>query len=151
MNLAPHFTLAEFVATQHRSIDNALPPALEGQAAETLAMLERIRSALSALAGREIPVLVLSGYRCPALNKAVGGSEKSDHLKAVAADWHAPAFGTPFEICKALAPRIGALGIGQLIHEYGRWIHTSSRTPALASNRVITITAAGTRLGIQEA
>lgn len=151
MNLSPHFTLAEFVATQHRGIDNTLPQALEGQAAETLAMMERIRSALSAIAGREIPVLILSGYRCPALNKAVGGSEKSDHLKAMAADWHAPAFGAPFEICKALAPRIGALGIGQLIHEYGRWIHTSSRTPALASNRVITITAAGTRLGIQEA
>ena len=71
--------------------------------------------------------------------------------KRPAFDWKAPAFGTPYQICKALAPQIQVLGIGQLIHEFGAWVHTSTRTPAVASNRVITITAAGTRLGIQEA
>jgi zinc D-Ala-D-Ala carboxypeptidase len=151
VNLSEHFTLAEFVATQHRGIDNTLPAKLMPQALETAAMLDRIRTVLSSIAGHDVPVLISSGYRCPALNAAVGGSANSDHLKALAADWIAPAFGTPHTVCKALAPRIDALGIGQLIHEFGRWVHVSSRTPAVASNRVITITAAGTRLGIQEA
>jgi zinc D-Ala-D-Ala carboxypeptidase len=149
--MPPNFTLAEFVATQHRRIDNTLPTALVPQATGTLAMLERIRAALSEIAGHDVPLIISSGYRCPALNAAVGGSASSDHLKALAADWIAPAFGTPHTVCKALAPRIDALGIGQVIHEFGRWVHTSSRMPALAKNRVITITAAGTRLGIQEA
>lgn len=32
------------------------------------------------------PVYVNSGYRCPELNNAVGGSENSNHLKGLAAD-----------------------------------------------------------------
>lgn len=32
------------------------------------------------------PIIVNSGYRCPALNSAVGGSKTSDHLKGMAAD-----------------------------------------------------------------
>jgi uncharacterized protein YcbK (DUF882 family) len=151
MNLSPHFTLAEFVATQHRNIDNTLPKDLLPNAISTAEALELIRAELSEIAGRPIPMILTSGYRCRALNLSVGGSERSDHLQALAADWIAPAFGTPHQICKALAPRIDALGIGQLIHEFGRWVHTSTKAPALAKNRVITINAAGVRLGIQEA
>jgi len=151
LKMPNHFTLIEFVATQHRRIDNTLPAGLVPQATNTLAMMERIRAALSEIAGHDVPIIISSGYRCPALNAAVGGSANSDHLKALAADWIAPAFGTPHAVCKALAPRIDALGVGQLIHEFGRWVHASSRMPVLAKNRVITITAAGARLGIQEA
>lgn len=32
------------------------------------------------------PITVNSGYRCPELNKAVGGSKTSDHVKGFAAD-----------------------------------------------------------------
>lgn len=32
------------------------------------------------------PIYVNSGYRCPELNNAVGGSKKSQHLKGQAAD-----------------------------------------------------------------
>ena len=32
------------------------------------------------------PITVNSGYRCPELNKAVGGSKTSQHLKGLAAD-----------------------------------------------------------------
>jgi uncharacterized protein YcbK (DUF882 family) len=151
MQLTKNFSLAEFVATQHRNIDNTLPSQLMPQAMATAAMLERIRAALSALAGRDVPILISSGYRCPALNSAVGSGATSDHPKAMAVDWIAPAFGTPHQICKALAPQMDALGIGQLIHEFGRWVHVSSRTPSRPNNRIITITSAGARPGIQEA
>ena len=32
------------------------------------------------------PIIVNSGYRCPELNKAVGGSKTSDHQYGLAAD-----------------------------------------------------------------
>ena len=32
------------------------------------------------------PIIVNSGYRCPALNKAVNGSKTSQHVKGLAAD-----------------------------------------------------------------
>jgi uncharacterized protein YcbK (DUF882 family) len=151
MQLTKNFSLAEFVATQHRNIDNTLPSQLMPQAMATAAMLERIRAALSAIAGRDVQILISSGYRCPALNSAVGSNATSDHPKAMAVDWIAPSFGTPYAICKAIAPQIDALGVGQIIHEFGRWVHVSSRTPSRPNNRIITITTAGARPGIQEA
>lgn len=152
--MTPHFTLAEFCASDiavRRNIDNTLPATLRPDAEQTLEMLERIRGFLSNLARRDVPILLSSGYRCPALNMAVGSSGTSDHLRASAADWTAPAFGTPVEICRALALHVNTLGLGQLIHEFGRWVHTSWRLPMRLENRIITITVAGTTRGIQEA
>jgi zinc D-Ala-D-Ala carboxypeptidase len=154
MNLSPHFTLAEFTESDTAArlkIDNSLPAVLLDQARGTAAMLERIRATLGALAGHDVPIIVTSCYRCPALNKAIGSSAFSDHPRALAVDFKAPAFGTPYAVCKALVSHVDQLGIGQLIHEFGRWVHVSSRRAAKPANRVITITAAGTRLGIQQA
>ena len=74
------------------------------------------------------PIVVTSGYRCPALNKAVGGSKTSDHMKGCAADIH----GTPntksenkrlFELVKSLD-----LPFDQLIDEKNlSWVHVSHR------------------------
>lgn len=151
MRLSANFTLEEFVASAtatRRDIDNSLPPELLNAALDTSAMLERIRAALSAKAGRDIPIRVTSGYRCPTLNALIGSSASSDHIKAMAADFTAPAFGTPFEVASALAPLVDDLQIGQLIAEYAAWVHCSTRRPDKAINRIITITKAGTQPGI---
>ncbi|MDT7834947.1 D-Ala-D-Ala carboxypeptidase family metallohydrolase [Aquabacterium sp. OR-4] len=149
-----HFSLDEFTASTtaaRRGIPNVLPLELLPAAHETLAMLQRIRDWLSAQAGRDVPVVITSGYRCGALNAAVGSSPRSDHVRAMAADWRAPAFGTSVEVCRALAPMVGALGIGQLINEFpgpSGWVHASTAYPLQPVNRVITITSAGTVPGI---
>jgi hypothetical protein len=158
MNLSPHFSLAEFVASEvarARGIDNTLPESLVPAATATCEMLERIRAALSERAGHTVPIALSSGYRCMPLNMAVGSSSTSDHPRAQAGDWKAPLFGTPLQICRVLAPLVSLLGIGQLIYECPtpdrRWVHTSTRLPQKPANRVITI---GPRrqvaLGIQE-
>lgn len=152
--MTPNFTLAEFVASDaaaRRGIDNTLPQSLEPAALATLEMMERIRAHLSAVAGRDIPIIVSSGYRSPALNMAIGGSSTSDHTRAQACDWKAPAFGKPLEVCRALAPHVSVLGVGQLIHEFGAWVHTSTAIPQKAVNRVITIARSGVTVGIVEA
>ena len=152
MNLTAHFTLEEFTASEtatRRGIDNTLPAALQQTAVDTCEMMERIRTQLARLAGRDIPIVVTSGYRSPALNAAIGSAPGSDHPRAMAVDFKAPAFGTPFEVARALVPMVSEIGIGQLIHEFGSWVHVSTRRPAKEVNRVITISGRGTEFGVQ--
>ena len=151
--MTTHFTLAEFTRSDtavRLGIDNALPDDLKLAALATLDLLERIRGRLSALARRDVSVNVTSGYRCATLNQAIGSSASSDHPRASAADFTAPDFGSPLEVCRALAPLVEDLGIGQLIHEFGAWVHVSTRYPMQPINRVITISHAGTVAGIRE-
>ena len=70
------------------------------------------------------PIIVNSGYRCPTLNKAVGGSKTSSHMKGLAADITA---GSPsknkmlFNLIKDLN-----LPFDQLIDESNfSWVHVS--------------------------
>ena len=150
MQLTPHFTLAEFTRSakaQALGLDNTPTAVAKINLARTAQMLERVRAHLGA------PITITSGYRGPALNKAVGGVTSSDHLQGLAADVVVPKYGTPYEVAKALAPHIDALGIGQVIYEVSgrsRWVHLSARVPEKTVNRVITIAVGqGTMLGIQ--
>ena len=63
-----------------------------------------------------------SGYRCPALNAAVGGSKTSAHMEGYAEDFWCPAFGTPMQIVHALEG--SGLKFDQLIYEH-TWVHIS--------------------------
>lgn len=142
--LSPHFSVAEFTRSANAArlgIDNRLPVELLLSARETALMMERIRARLSLLAGREVRIDLSSGYRAPVLNSAVGSTAPAggDHPKAAAVDWRADTFGSPLDICRALAPLVSELGIGQLIHEYGEWVHTSRLITAKPVNRIITI------------
>ncbi|WP_367846993.1 D-Ala-D-Ala carboxypeptidase family metallohydrolase [Rhodoferax sp. WC2427] len=149
MQLTEHFSLAELQASTKAAqlrIDNAAPPEVLPRLRKLADLLERVRTYL------DTPISVTSGYRCPALNKAVGGVTSSDHMLGMAADIVAPGYGTPYDIAKALAPQVSVLGIGQIILEGVRgkqWVHISTRVPDKPANRVITITDAGAQLGIQ--
>jgi zinc D-Ala-D-Ala carboxypeptidase len=71
------------------------------------------------------PIQVTSGYRCPALNAAVGGVPDSAHLLGCAADFLCPTFGTPLQVCRAIAGYSPALDFDQVIHEHlaADWTH----------------------------
>ena len=148
MKLSPHFDLSELTASSTAAklgIDNTPPPELIPRLVRVAEMLERIRSALN------VPITVSSGYRCTALNEAVGSRSTSDHPQGHAADFVAPGFGTPTEIARLLAPLVDVLGIGQIILEGVKgkqWVHVSTHAPERAINRVITVTDAGTVPGI---
>ena len=150
MQLTKHFTLAELTASgkaRSLGLDNTPAPELVPRLLRTAEMLERIRATLG------VPVIVTSGYRAPAVNKAVGGVTSSDHMQGHAADIVAPGYGTATQIARTLAPLVSVLGIGQIILEGVKgkqWVHVSTRVPDKPANRVITITDKGTQLGIQE-
>jgi zinc D-Ala-D-Ala carboxypeptidase len=149
VRLTPNFTLAELIASntaQRLRIDNTPTPDALRRLQGTAEMLQRIRDTLGA------PVIVTSGYRGPVLNRAVGGVTSSDHMSGQAADIVAPRYGTPYQVARALAPLVQTLGIGQLILEGikgKQWVHVSTRIPDRQVNRVLTITDAGARSGIQ--
>lgn len=149
--LTDHFTLEEFTASAwaaRNGVDNSVPAELMANALEAAQLMERIRSTLTNLAGKNVPIIITSGYRNPKVNAGIGSGPGSDHPKAMAVDFKAPAFGTPFEICQALAPKVSDLAIGQLIHEFRGWVHVSTRMPDKRVNRIITIDGDGVRVGI---
>jgi len=143
--MTSHFSLEEFTASDTAArlgIDNQVPDDLLENALTTLQMMERIRFHIDA------PITITSGYRCAALNRAVGSKSGSDHTLAFAVDFKAPKAGTPYKIAKDLASVIDIVGIGQLILEFGAWVHVSLARPEKTINRIITIDKTGTRAGI---
>ena len=143
--MTPHFSLEEFTASDTAArlgIDNSLPDELRDNAMKTLQMMERIRLHINS------PISITSGYRCEALNKAIGSKPGSDHTLAFAVDFKASRAGTPAQIAKSLALVVDMLGIGQLILEFQSWCHVSYCSPSKAINRIITIDKNGTRAGI---
>ena len=143
--MTPHFSLEEFTASDTAArlgINNDLPDELRENALKTLEMMERIRFHIDS------PISITSGYRCEALNRAVGSKPGSDHTLAFAVDFKAPKAGTPFQIAASLAPVFKIIGIGQLILEFGTWVHVSTRIPDKVINRIITIDKTGVRAGI---
>ena len=68
------------------------------------------------------PMIITSGYRCPQVNKLVGGVSNSQHTKGQAVDFIVHGMGI-----KSVIDFIKYSGIefDQLINEYGNWVHIS--------------------------
>lgn len=122
MILTKNFTLAELVysnTAKARGIDNSLPPYLMRNAQALAERLQFIRDTLG------VPITISSGYRCPELNKAVGGSKTSQHQLCLAADIHAKGY-TAQELFEVIAG--SNFGFDQLILEKvggKEWLHIS--------------------------
>lgn len=117
-----HFTFEELTKSavaQREGIDNTPTAAVMEQLAKLVEnVLDPLREAWGA------PVTVTSGYRCQALNKAVGGVKNSQHMLGQAADI---TVGNPAENKRLMRiMRTLCLPVDQAIAEHGgRWIHVS--------------------------
>jgi zinc D-Ala-D-Ala carboxypeptidase len=84
MKLTQHFTLEEMTKSQtgaRKGIDNTPgPEVVENLKQLCENVLEKIRANFAT------PITINSGYRGPALNKAIGGAKNSQHLTGQAAD-----------------------------------------------------------------
>lgn len=119
-----YFTINELTAsaTAKRSGINNTPT--EQVKANLKALVENILDPLREAWGQ--PIIVTSGYRCPKLNKLVGGSSTSQHANGQAADIRTLS-DLPSEN-KKLFDLIQKLKLpyDQLIDEYGfNWVHVS--------------------------
>lgn len=124
-----YFTIKELTRSDtaiRKGIDNTAPK----EAQENLTRLvDNVLDPLREAWGK--PITVTSGFRCPELNRAVGGSATSDHLKGRAADITAGSRAQNKELF-LLVQKLG-LPFYQLIFEKGTvkegpdWVHVSYR------------------------
>jgi zinc D-Ala-D-Ala carboxypeptidase len=142
--LTEHFTLEEMTYSQTASrygIDNTPPPNIVEELTRTCEMLELVRTVLGGY-----PIMITSGYRCPELNAACGGSSTSQHMYGQAVDFYVPSYGTPKQVCDAIMAADPPIIYDQLIWEYGDWVHMSqSDDPRMMA---MTINEYGTTMGI---
>ncbi len=123
MNLTDHFTLEELVFSQTAVRDNIDNKPNNGQFQNLKNLCVNILEPVRVSINR--PIAVTSGFRSERLNKAVGGSPDSQHMKGQAAD--IVCFGMS---AKSLFKRILELGIpyDQIIYEGAQtnaWVHIS--------------------------
>lgn len=117
-----YFTIRELTASstaRTRGIDNTPNAQVRANLTE---LIDKVLDPVRRIWGR--PITVNSGYRCPALNAAVGGVVKSQHLTGEAADITTGSR----EGNRVLFEKISRSGVpfDQLIDENGySWIHIS--------------------------
>lgn len=118
--LSDHFSLDEFTASQtatRNGIKNTPSETVVENLRMLAALLEQVRTILG-----DRSIHISSGFRSLALNRHIGSSDSSAHVRGYAADFTCPAFGTPIEVAKKIAE--SNLKFDQLIYE-GTWIHIS--------------------------
>ena len=88
INLSEHFTLAELTKTNTK-IKNVPNEAQVENLKRLCGWLEMLRSEWNKRYGEgNAPIIINSGYRSEAVNKAVGGAANSNHLTGCAVDIH---------------------------------------------------------------
>lgn len=127
MNLSNSFTLERLTFSEtatRKGISNVPTPEQIANLVDLAATLERVQDLVG-------PIHVNSAFRSRKLNAVIGGSPTSDHLEGYAGDITAPSFGTPLEVCQAIAG--SGIPFDQLICEGSKkgspetgWCHISS-------------------------
>jgi len=92
-NLTKHFTLRELTKTSTKANNTPDSPVIIRNLRLVCEnVLEPVREHYKR------PIIVHSGYRSPAVNAAVGGARKSDHMTGQAVDFHVEGH-TVYEVC----------------------------------------------------
>lgn len=131
--LSPHFTVGEMLRSGKavgmgiKNVPEVNPVPGEASRAEVIENLRELcNKVLEPLRRRVGRVIVVGGYRCEAVNRAVMGAEHSQHLRGEAADIHV----TGLEMCRKYAAILAQTDFDQMILEpqesiKKRWIHIS--------------------------
>ena len=135
MKLTPSFSLAELTVT-----GSGLPNI--PNATERACLLDLCENILQPLRDyARAPIVVSSGFRSDAVNRAAGGAKTSQHTLGQAADFNIAGM-SPQATC-AMIVRLG-LPFDQLIQEFGRWVHVSygprDRRQILTAKKVLGVT-----------
>lgn len=126
MEMFQNFELAEFIESEtaeKRGIDNT--PTFE-VVAHLIEVCETFLQPLRNAWGK--PIAITSGYRCPALNKAVGGAYNSAHLEGYGVDFVSEDFDRFCQFAKDFVQKFN-IRFDQLIIERdskgNKWLHFS--------------------------
>ena len=125
MKFPPHFSFAELTHSDYavrHDIDNLPNEEETGNLIKLAWFLESLRQQITMWTGKRAPIYINSGFRCPELNLAIGGSKTSAHMQGLAADIRSPIL-TPLELAEFIRDHFEEDGYDQVIHEFGRWVH----------------------------
>ena len=84
MNLTPHFTIEELAGTsndKYKKLNLLKAQEHMGKMYMLAGFAERVREIIGK------PMIITSGYRCPELNRAIGGAITSPHIFCEAIDF----------------------------------------------------------------
>ncbi len=142
--LSPHFSLYQLTRTDHADLQEENRHVTQDEELK-LGALANLLETCRAILGCDMDVH--SGRRYLELNKRVGGSDRSQHLKCEAADFSPVGPDTEETVTSAwqklvIAAREGKLNFGQLIveNQAGRegrsfWVHVSLGAPYRVKER----------------
>ena len=156
--LSPHFTLGEMCKTSAITADGNIPSHVHIENMKRLCgWLEMLRSEWNKRYGEgDDPIVINSGYRSEAVNKAVGGMKGSNHLTGCAADIRVAGIEQLVRYATILLDisderlRVGdgTSGMGQedfdeLLLERsprgGYWLHFAVRPPSQENRRKVSL------------
>jgi zinc D-Ala-D-Ala carboxypeptidase len=133
VQLTPHFTLEELSVSAYgaRNGLSNIPPPTVHQSLKLLCLnvLEPLRTRL----GKSI--VVLSGYRSPAINRGVGGAATSQHMVGEAADIYVPKLAN-YTLAQLIID--AGLPFDQVILEFGQWVHVSYDAQGKQRGQILT-------------
>jgi zinc D-Ala-D-Ala carboxypeptidase len=133
MKISEHLSLAEVTRSEYakRNGINNMPNPEHTEILIELAqkIFEPIRKHFNK------PIYISSGYRCKALNTAIGGAKNSQHMKGEALDIDQGNRKENMEIFDFIKNN---LDFDQLINEFGYdWIHVSYNTSGKQAKQVL--------------
>ena len=120
MKITENFSLSEISKSDTATrlgIDNSVPDSLMSNALRICERLEEVRALFNK------PIMITSFYRCPELNKKVGGSKTSAHMDCRACDFTVKGINVEDVFSNIKASKIS---FDQLILESSKtatWIH----------------------------
>lgn len=147
MQLTKNFHISEFLTSQTASRFGLIndPPFEAKTKLKLLAekVLQPVRDHFNK------PLIISSGYRSPAVNRAIGGSTKSQHITGEAADFEIPSLDN-YDVAQWIYQN---LNYDQLILEFytggnSGWIHVGYSPRHL--NQELTINNFGTFQGLKK-
>ena len=123
--ITKNFSMEELVASdtaRMKGIDNTPDKEVE---ARLIQLAQQVLQPLRNSYGK--PIKISGGYRCKALNKAIGGVSTSQHLKGEAVDINnGQSENKKLFLLASKMIKEGVITVGQLIDEKGyKWLHIS--------------------------
>ncbi len=122
MQLTKNFSLEEMTRSDYamrHGIDNESPDWVQSS---LRVLCETVLQPLRDDIGD--PIIVTSGYRSLPVNRGIGSSDNSQHLKGEAADIRAVGIGSRELFDKIVSLK---LPFDQVIDEFGSWVHVSHK------------------------
>ena len=138
MKLSENFTLLELIKSDAALRNNLDNTPTQGVLQNLRDLVENVLQPIRK--NYEKPVKISSGYRSPAVNKAVGGSKTSDHMQGFAADIEVPGISN-YDLANWI---LNNLKFTQVILEFytmgnphSGWVHVSY-DPKSLKNQALT-------------